>query len=137
MWINEYFWYHKKFDIMLSLFEKMWDGNKAQIKTVQRQIELEKNDIRLIQSGGHWGKVQDFKMCEIDWVIIMNVVEPAQKECTSRIVSLRKKDRNPWFFVDYQKFGVNGDLGCVPYSLHGRMYRLTSQYNNVLGIGYK
>lgn len=85
-------------------FENMSDDYLGPIKTVQLRIELDKTDSRPICSAPCQGrKPREFEKKEINEMLAIDVIDPAQTEWASSIVFVPNKDGALCFCVDYLK----------------------------------
>lgn len=93
---------------MLEQFQSMWDGRLGTIKAAKHRIELTPPNARPIHSVPYRaGPVaRTFEKTEIDRLLRMDVIEPAQTEWASPIVFAPKKDGSLRFSVEYRKLNT-------------------------------
>ena len=79
---------------MLSEFAEMWDGQLGTITAAKHRIDLDPPDSIPIHSVPYRAgpKAREFEKQEIQKMLSMNVIEPAQSEWAAPIVFAPKKD---------------------------------------------
>lgn len=89
---DQYSEFLDKFTRMLEKFESLWDGHLESIRAVQEGIELHKTDSQSIDSAPYRAgpKARELKK-EIDQMLSVEVIEPAQTKYESPIVFMSKR----------------------------------------------
>lgn len=95
--------YRYNFVEMLAQYENMWDGHLESMKTVQHRIELEKSKNRPIHLARYRyrPKATEPDKRQIERMVAMDVIEPAQTEPGSLIVMGQQTDGTIRFCVGY------------------------------------
>ena len=93
---------------MMSNFSDMWDGRLGTITAAKHRIDLDPVDSRPIHSAPYRAgpKAREFEKQEIQKMLAMNVIEPAQSEWAAPIVFAPKKDGALRFCVDYRRLNA-------------------------------
>lgn len=81
-------------------------------------------------------KAREFEKQQINRMLAMDDIEPAQTEWDSPIVFIPKKRRNYSYLHLLRKVECSDDPEFVADTIHGQMYRLTSRHNNIFDIGH-
>lgn len=94
-----------------------WNGYFCKIEAVQHRIEPEKTDSHPIKSAPYQAgsKAKKLEKQEIDRMLTVYVIEPAQTKWASPIVLVQKKDGTLRFLVDYSR--LNAVMVQGSYSL--------------------
>lgn len=100
--------YQNEFFYMLPEFRDLWDGHLGRINTLKHRIELTLSDIWPIHSATYRGGLpgRKFEGEEIEEMLRMHVIIPAQTERAAQDVVARKKDGALRFCIDYWKVNV-------------------------------
>lgn len=102
---DEYSQYQEKLSIMLTPFKTICDGHLEQILTVRYRADLSWPKVHSLHSVAYrsWLKTLDFKMLEVENVLELNVLEPAQIMLASTADIAWKTNGTLRYFVDYRK----------------------------------
>lgn len=96
----------------------MWDGHLGSIEAVLHRLELNKTDARPILSASYrpTQEAGEFEKQDIDQMLFMDGIQPAQTQWSSPIVFALRQDVNPRFFVDNRKLdtGTTQDSYLIP-----------------------
>lgn len=109
---EEYANYREEFTGPLEPFANMWDGHLGRIYTFKQHTYLESPNIRpvkLISYCAGW-KDRDFEQLETDNELVMNVIDPAERDWAPTAEFAPKKDESLRFCVEYRK--LNGVTVC-------------------------
>jgi len=93
---------------MMEEFTSMWDGNLGTISAVKHRIDLDPPDSQPVHSAPYRAgpATRQLEKNEIDKMLGMGVIEPAQTEWASPIVFAPKKDGAMRFCVDYRRLNA-------------------------------
>lgn len=86
----------------------MWDVQFWSTKAVQYRIELEQSKYRPIYSALYRAdpKAREFEKQEMERILHMNVIKPAQTEWATPIMYLPRNDGPLRFWITYRKLNA-------------------------------